>query len=86
MGATTRWRDTQTTDFNDVLNRLNKDIPDDERTASTYWVNFHNQKSFDNNVEIILNNEKVIFNMVHYRYEQMSVQDTQAEDRPITKS
>lgn len=86
MGATTRWRDAQTTDFNDVLKRLNKDIPDDERTASTYWVNFHNQKSFDNNVEIILNNEKVIFNMVHYRYEQMSVQDTQAEDRPITKS
>lgn len=86
MGATTRWRDTQTTDFNDVLKRLNKDIPDDERTASTYWVNFHNQKSFDNNEEIILNNEKVIFNMVHYRYEQMSVQDTQAEDLPITKS
>ena len=85
MSATTRWRDTQTSDFAEVIQKLERNAPDDERTTSTYWVNFHNRKCFAENKEILLNNETVIYNMIHYRYDQMSVQDTQAEDRPMTK-
>ena len=86
MSATTRWRDTQTVDFTKVLEKLEQDAPDDERTSSTYWINFHNNKCFDENQTITMNNETVIYNMIHYRYDQMTVQATQEEDRPLTKS
>lgn len=86
MSATTRWRDTQTSDFDEVIQKLEQNAPDDERTTSTYWVNFNNHKCFTENKKILLNNENVTYNMIHYRYDQMSVQDTQAEDRPMKKS
>ena len=86
MSATTRWRDTQSNDFKTILEKLERNAPDDERTSSTYWINFHNKKCFEENQEILLNNETVTYNMIHYRYDQMTVQETQAEDRPMTKS
>jgi len=86
MSATTRWRDTQTSDLEEILNKLKQDVPDETRTASTYWINFHKEILFPNDKEVRLNDDNVVFNMVHYRYDQMTVQDTQAEDRPLTKS
>ena len=86
MSATTRWRDTQNIDFDEILGKLEQDAPDDERTQSTYWINFHNHKCFDQNQTIRLNNETVTYNMIHYRYDQMTVQETRAEDRPLTKA
>ena len=86
MSATTRWRDTQTSDLEEILNKLKQDVPDETRTASTYWINFHKEILFPNDKEVRLNDDSVVFNMVHYRYDQITVQDTQAEDRPLTKS
>lgn len=86
MAATTRWRDTQTSNFDEVLNKLEQDVPDDERTSSIYWTNFHSRKCFPENQQITLNNEDVTFNMIRFRYDQMTVQGTRAEDRPVSKS
>ena len=86
MAATTRWRDTQTSKFDEVLNKLEQDVPDDERTSSIYWTNFHSRKCFPENQQITLNNEDVTFNMIRFRYDQMTVQGTRAEDRPVSKS
>ena len=86
MSATTRWRDTQTTDFKKALAKLEEAVVDDERSSSIYWVNFHNTKCFIEDQSIVLNNETIVYNMIRYRYDQMSVSRTREEDRPLIKS
>ena len=44
MGATTRWKDAQAENFDEVLQKLTTQIPDDERTNSIYWKNFSTRK------------------------------------------
>lgn len=85
MGATTRWKDTELTELNDVLNRMISEIPDDSR-ASVYRKHFRNTKMADENKTININSEVIEYNVIKYVYIQVSAQEDPAEDREISKN
>lgn len=86
MSATTKWRDTQAESFDEVLQKMTSAIENDSRTNSSYRINFSTKKILENNSYIILNNERIKYNIIRYAYDQISVQDDLGEDRVIRKN
>lgn len=85
MGATTRWKDTEMTDINEVLSKMTSEIPDDSR-ASVYRIRFRNRKLSEDNKTIHINGENIEYNVIKYGYIQISAQDDPSEDREIPKN
>lgn len=85
MSATTRWKDLENSDLNCVLEKMTGTIPNDQRTASTYRINFRNRLMLENNGIILLNGEEIEYNVVKYNYVQVTAQEDQSEDREIVK-
>lgn len=85
MGATTRWKDTHSEKFDEVIQKLTTNIPDDERTNSIYWRNFSTRKLFQENKYLSVNGIQIKYNIVKFGYDQMSVQ-ANPDDRPIRKT
>lgn len=86
MGATTRWKDTQTKNFEEALQKLTSQILDDERTNSIYWKNFTTRKILEEDKFILLNGTQVKYNIVKFGYDQMSAQEDPSEDRQMRKN
>lgn len=85
MSATTRWKDLENTDLECVLEKMTGNIPDDQRTLSTYRKNFRNRRLLEQNATIMLNGEELEYNVVKYNYIQVTAQENQSEDREIVK-
>lgn len=86
MGATTRWKDTQTENFDEVIQKLTTQIPDDERTNSIYWKNFSTRKLLQEDKLLSINDIQIKYNIVKFGYDQMTAQDNPSDDRPIRKT
>lgn len=86
MGATTRWKDAQAENFDEVLQKLTTQIPDDERTNSIYWKNFSTRKLLQEDKYMSVNDIQIKYNIVKFGYDQMTAQDNPSDDRPIRKT
>ena len=86
MSATTRWRDNQADNIEEVCEKMLSRIIDDERTNSIYWRNISCREVFDEIQTININGEEIRFNALHYRYDQITAQDDSKDDRSIIKN
>ena len=86
MGATTRWKDAYIESFEESLEKLTSQIPDDERTNSIYWKNFVTRKLLPEDNYISINGGEIKYNIIKFGYDQMSAEENPNEDRPIRKN
>lgn len=86
MGATTRWKDTQTESFDEVLSKMTSQIPNDERTNSVFRINYSTRKVLDEDGNIELNGENIRFNIIRYGFDQVTAQENPSDDRVIRKN
>lgn len=86
MGATTRWKDTQTDSFEESLAKMILQIPNDERTNSVFRINYTSRKLLEEDGNIELNGENIRYNIVRYGFDQVTAQENPSEDRVIRKN
>lgn len=86
MGATTRWKDTQTDSFEESLTKMILQIPNDERTNSVFRINYTSRKLLEEDGNIELNGEIIRYNIVRYGFDQVTAQENPSEDRVIRKN
>lgn len=86
MGATTRWRDTVTTNLDEAVQKLIDDVIPDEKVTNITWSNWQFDKVFESNQCIELNGRKVDYNFIKYSYDQTSAGTLDLEDRVIHQS
>ena len=85
MAATTRWRDTVTTNFDEVINSLIDDVIVDERQSHITWHDWNLQKVFEQNQRITLNGRDVEYNYVRFSFVQTTAGDLYVEDRSVER-
>ena len=86
MGATTRWKDNQTKSMDDAIEIMCSSIKDDDRGSSVYRRNFSCRKLLEENSNISLNGQNIKYNIIKYKYEQVTPQEDPADDRSIPKN
>lgn len=86
MGATTRWKDTETKKFDEAIQKMISPIVDDVRNGSGYRRNYTSRKVLPEDGNIILNGENVRYNIIGYQFEQVSVEDDPSDDKRVWKS
>lgn len=85
MAATTRWKDTVETNFEESIDKLIDSVLSDERISNITWDNWFLQREFENNHHILLCGHDVEFNVVRYAYDQTTTNDMSPDDRTIRK-
>lgn len=86
MSATTRWRDAQSNNFDEIIDKMTAPIPDDARTNSVYRINFTSRKLLEQNESTQLNGTNITYNIIKYGYDQITAQTNPDEDRVIRKN
>lgn len=85
MAATTRWKDTVVTDFEESIVKLLDGVVSDERISNISWDNWLIQKVFENNHQVNLCGHMVEYNVVRYAYDQTTTNELSPDDRTIRK-
>lgn len=87
MCATTRWKDNTEATLDNVINKLEDPIPDDDRNKSIYWRNILCRPVLSEKKQTMtVNGQEVEFAAFIYRYDQVTSQDNPIDDRVVPKS
>lgn len=86
MAATTRWKDTIATDFDDTVNKLTDAVLLDEQNTSISWGNWTLGREFQDNQHITICGRDVEYNFVKYSYDQTTINTFSMDDRTIRKT
>lgn len=82
--VTTRWKDDKTKEINTAI-KLLVDKVDDYGDSSVSYCNWKLECIRDNNFEANFNGKNIIFNVIHYSYDQIIKVPDPGEDRAIPK-
>ena len=84
--ATTRWIDNETKKLDDAINLLMADKQNENRGKNIYLENWKIKKSFEENKEIFLNRNSIVYNVIRCEYDQISKTEQPIEDIVLHKS
>ena len=85
MAATTRWKDTIASQFDDIINSLIDPVMSEEKITNITWENWVLSKHFAENQHITLGGHDIEYNYILYAYDQTSTSEISQDDRTIRK-
>lgn len=83
--TSTRWKDCENNDFDKVINLLMSVPTDDTLNDTTGYINWNITKDFDENQVVKLNSRDIKYNVIKYKYDQVSPGEQPIEDRTVPK-
>lgn len=84
--ATTRWVDKETLSLEDAIRLLCDNVEDDSEDLTICRKNWNLTKVFQNNETVRLSGRTIMYNVIKYSYEQVTVVPPPGENRIIPKS
>ncbi len=85
MGTTTRWIDRKTVNLDNAVGLLIDSVESDEKAKTIVWNNWHFDKIFPENREIMLNGRNIFYNMIRYSFDQITMAGTQLVEDMISE-
>lgn len=72
--STTRWIDTLKNDLDSAINELIDEVKLPENANVFKYVNYAFEKAFEINQKAIFDNSVIMYNLIHYSYDQILTQ------------
>lgn len=69
--ATTRWKDDESNDFNEILKLLEKKPKDEISHDKLHYVNWNIEKMLSINEQIEIDEKNIEFNLIQYKYDEI---------------